>query len=201
MPVVDIPNTGKHKTMRYVGIPAAPIEIGNGGILHLLRVIGAHYHLRLIGPAVDDLRERIGRLNRKAARKPLGELYESAVVDRIGAAVENADAPESCIGPRRSKGSGITQVCHGLASQSTLCSHGWEQIDVVSPGEMFTPHAKIADRDAVVLAELELGVQAPLMRERLNVDFREDINVGSAVQRRRSREYVRIDRNSTRRQS
>src|SRR5258706_13390857 len=98
------------------------------------------------------------------------------MVDGIGAAVEHADASESCIGPRRSSGSRITQVRHGLPIQSTLRRHGWEQIDVMSPGEMLASNAEIADGDAVVTAELELGVQAPLMSERLNVVFREDID-------------------------
>src|SRR5205807_120342 len=121
---------------------------------------------------------------------------ETAVVDGICAAVEHADASESSIGPRRPTGSRITQVRHGLSIQGTLRRHWREQIEVVGPGEMLAPYTQVADRYAVVLAELELGVQAPLMSERLNVILREDINVGGAVQHRRSREYVRIYGNS-----
>src|SRR5581483_9198017 len=115
-------------------------------------------------------------------REALGQLDESAVIDRIGAAVENADAAEV-----RIKAAGMPVERDRPAScNSPLNRHFREQIDVACPCQMLAAHAQVAHGERIITTELPLDIEAPLMRKRLHVIWRECIDVGRSAERRRS---------------
>src|ERR1700730_3674114 len=123
MSIVDVPDSGEYEAVIDIGCTAAPIETRQRGKLDLLGIVHSHHHLGLVRLAVDHLCERVRGLQRKAVREALGELDETAVIDGIGAAVEDADSSKGAIGPGWSSSSWILQETDGCAIQGPLYQH------------------------------------------------------------------------------
>src|ERR1051326_4203698 len=114
------------------------------------------------------------------------------MVNGIAAAIELTDSPEigigSCIrmlqdGDRRSVG------------KRRRDGHCRKQIDVSCAGQMLTANAQITKGHGVIVAELPLKIETPLLRQRLNIIRRECINVDRASHAGgRSRQDVRVGR-------
>lgn len=91
--------------MAYVGIPTSPLQIRSQRVLCVFGIVGAHHHRCEVGRVVDHFGKRVGRLNQEVVCVALGKLNEPAVVDRIGAAVEDA-----LPGWNARQGSNLTQI-------------------------------------------------------------------------------------------
>src|SRR5437870_4066986 len=99
------------------------------------------------------------------------------MVDGITAAIELADAPEIGIGT----GSRMLEDRDGSSVRKRRRHrHRGKQIDVPCASQVLTANTQVSDGYGVIVAELPLQVQAPLMRQRLDVIRRERINVNRA---------------------
>jgi hypothetical protein len=95
----------------------------------------------------------------EALRKPLGELDESAVIDGIGAAIEQADAAERGVGAR-----GMPEERDRTAGREGPLQRNFrEPVDIARAGKVLAANTEVPERHRVILPKLIVEIEIPLM--------------------------------------